>query len=376
MKKLNFTIIICFLVGSTLMYSQNPPTVYVSDAGGFNTAPWFVNKYDQNGTLERVLMTEDDNIRWPQDIVFNDDEGVVLISNLSAAGIISKHDPFTGDFIGNFAEGIAGPTRMKIGPDGLLYVLQWDVNINNILRYEMDGTFVDEFTSVGLPQSIGLDFDAAGNLYVSSYSGSYIQKFDTNGNDLGPFIDSGLSGPTTIWFDTDGTLIVLNYNNGIVMRFDADGVFLENLITGVGGCEGIDSFPNGDILIGVGSDGSVRRYDSDFNFIENFVEPNSSLITPNAILIRPDDYPLGITDFVLNEVLVTPSIGTEFRITDNARLRYGSLEIYDTTGKLIATLNGDEDNVWQASSLTEGLYFVVGIDQGEKTTQKIVVHKK
>lgn len=99
-------------------------------------------------------------------------------------GSITKYNSTTGDYIENFATGIAGPTRMKIGTDSLLYVLQWSGN-GKVKRYQLDGTFVDEFTSVGVPQSIGIDWDNNGNLYVSSYSGDNVRKFDANGNDLG-----------------------------------------------------------------------------------------------------------------------------------------------------------------------------------------------
>ncbi len=70
---------------------------------------------------------------------------------------------------------------MKIGADSLLYVLQWSGN-GKVRRYELDGTFVDDFTSVGVTQSIGIDWDNDGNLYVSSYGGDNVRKFDTNGN--------------------------------------------------------------------------------------------------------------------------------------------------------------------------------------------------
>jgi len=52
---------------------------------------------------------------------------VVLISNLNT-GRITKYNSSTGEYIGDFATGIAGPTRMKIGADSLLYVLQWSGN--------------------------------------------------------------------------------------------------------------------------------------------------------------------------------------------------------------------------------------------------------
>ena len=150
---------------------------------------------------------------------------------------------------------------MKIGPDGLLYILQWGNTDNEVLRFELDGTFVDEFTEIGVVQSIGIDWDSNGDLYISSYGGSTVRKFDgNNGDDLGLFIDSGLQGPTNIFFEGNGNLIVFNWGSGIIKRFDSGGNFVEDVVTGVGACEGFDFFPNGDILFkGSWNDGNFRQ---------------------------------------------------------------------------------------------------------------------
>ena len=66
-----------------------------------------------------------------------------LISNLNT-GRITRYHTDSGMYIDNFATNIAGPTRMKIGADSLLYVLQWGTN-GKVLRFELDGTFLGEF---------------------------------------------------------------------------------------------------------------------------------------------------------------------------------------------------------------------------------------
>lgn len=78
---------------------------------------------------------------------------------------------------------------MKIGPDNLLYVLQWNGN-GRVKRYQLDGTSMGDFTNASVNQSIGLDWDSSGNLYVSSYNGDSVRKFDSNGNDAGLFINT------------------------------------------------------------------------------------------------------------------------------------------------------------------------------------------
>ena len=176
----------------TVWDSSAPRTeIYVSDAGNLANPPWQILKFDEQGENPEVFIS--DNLAWPQDIVFLEDRGEVLISNLNS-GTITRYNANTGAFLSNFATGISGPTRMKIGSDNLLYVLQWQGN-GLVLRYQLDGTFVDQFTSVSVSQSIGMDWDSQGNLYVSSFNNTHVRKFDGSGNDLGLFVNTGLTWP-------------------------------------------------------------------------------------------------------------------------------------------------------------------------------------
>ncbi len=145
--------------------------LYVIDVGPNRGAPWQVIKYDESGQNPEVFIGSD--LSKPQDIIFLENDGVALVSNLSS-NRITKHDATTGQLLGEFASGIGQPTRMKIGADNLLYVLQWAGN-GRVLRYQLDGSFHDEFTSVGVANSIGLDWDSQGNLYVSVEPGARAQ---------------------------------------------------------------------------------------------------------------------------------------------------------------------------------------------------------
>ena len=258
--------------------------IYVSDAVNFNKGPWKIYRYDESGQNPTTFI--DTDLAWPQDIVFLEDQNQVLISNLSS-GKINRYNAATGDLIGSFATGISGPTRMKIGADNLLYVLQWQGD-GLVLRYGLNGELIDQFTSVGVPQSIGLDWDSSGNLYVSSHKEGFIQKFDVDGNDLGKFISSDIEGPTNIWFDENDTLFVNDWTGNKVVQFDSEGNFVKNVISsGINQPEGVDFLPNGDFLIGSGGTSEVRQYDSDGNFIKNLVSAGTGgLIRPNAVRIR------------------------------------------------------------------------------------------
>lgn len=272
-----------FLLASVSVAAQEFD-IYVSDAGNFQSPPWQILKYDENGQNPQVFI--DQNLAWPQDILFLEGANSVLISNLNS-GRITRYNADTGAYIDDFATGLSGPTRMKIGPDGLLYVLQWNNN-QPVRRYQLDGTFVDEFTSVGVNQAIGLDWDTQGNLYVASYNGDFVRWFDGQGNDQGFFVSDNLVGPTNIWFDANGDLLVSDYDGGAVRRFDSGGNYQEDFILAIINAEGVDFYPNGDVLIGSGGDSSVRRYDVNGDLVSTVVASGSGgLLTPNAVVLRP-----------------------------------------------------------------------------------------
>ena len=340
--------------------------IYVSDAGNFSSPPWKILKFDENGENPETFINT--NLPWPQDIVFLEEQQVVLISNLNT-GRITKYNSTTGEYIEDFATGIGGPTRMKIGADSLLYVLQWSGN-GTVRRYELDGSFVGEFTSVSVPQSIGIDWDSSGNMYISSYNGKYVRKFDQNGNDLGLFATTNLSGPTNIWFDGNGELLVIDYLGAAVKRFDTDGNYLNNFITGLGNAEGVDFFPNGNILIGNGATSSVKLFDSNGNYIEDFIPSGSGgLITPNAVVIREinvlsvDDNTLKCNSFILEQNYpnpFNPTTNIRFRIADRG---FTTLKVFNVLGNEIETLvnkeleEGEYKFTLDASGIPSGIYF-------------------
>src|SRR5262249_16218028 len=75
----------------------------------------------------------------------------------------------------------------------------------------------------GLSNPVGLAFDAARNLYVSSQGNNTITKFNPSG--IGsPFASSGLHGPAGLAFDSKGYLFVANHDNNTIEKFDPSGV--------------------------------------------------------------------------------------------------------------------------------------------------------
>lgn len=380
--------IFVFLALSVLLLVSNTQgqdkEIYVSDAGNFSNPPWKILKFDENGENPEVFI--DSVLAWPQDIIFLEDQHVVLISNLNS-GTITKYNSSSGEYIGNFATGIAGPTRMKIGADSLLYVLQWSGN-GKVRRYQLSGTFVDKFTSVGVPQSIGIDWDSNGNLYVSSYSGDNVRKFDPSGNDLGLFVTSNLLGPTNIWFDGNGDLLVSDYDGTAVKRFNSSGVFQNNFATGLSQSEGVDFFSNGNILIGNGVTHSVKMFDSNGVYIEDFI-PNGSggLITPNAVVIRKNN-PVSVDDessihnlnFNLNQNYPNPFNPSTKISWQSPAGSWQTLKIFDVLGREVETLVDEFRDAGLNSilytvnsSLPSGVYFYRLQDGSFNQTKKMIL---
>jgi len=351
--------------------------IYVSDAGGFNVPPWQVLRYNLDGSNPVVLVDNEfftsNGIGWPQDILYLESENAILISCL-VGNRITKHNAANGAYIEDFATVSGGPTRMKYGPDGKIYVLQWSNTINKVLRFETDGTPLGEYTDTGIPSSIGLDWDDAGNLYVSSYGGSKVHQFDASGNYVGEFINTNLAGPTNVHRESDGNYLVLNWNAGNVQRFDMNGMHLETFTTAVAQPEGIAEHPlNNNYLIGNGANGSVDQFQPDGTFVESTIPSGSGgLVQPNAVVVV--DASLSIEEFSNKKVLVTPTMGTLFKLNELENTALDSLEVFNAVGQKVATLDINA-NFWNAQFLDEGLYFLVGSSNKGTYIQKIVIKK-
>lgn len=376
MKSSKLLSAICFILFANISIAQQT-FIYVSDAGGFNNPPWQVLKYNLDGSNPQVFIDNSffigQGLGWPQDILFLEDQNVVLISCL-VGNRITKHNATTGAYIENFASVSGGPTRMKIGPDNLLYVLQWSNSDNKVKRYQLDGTFVDEFTSVGVVQSIGMDWDNAGNLYVSSYGGSTVRKFDPSGNDQGIFIDTQLAGPTNIMFEDDGNMLALNWNSGNVQRFDSNGNHIETFTTAVTQPEGIAKHPvNGNYLIGNGGAGQVDQFQPNGTFVESTITSGSGgLVQPNAVIIR--ETTLSINDQNSTKLFLMPTYGTEFFLNNPETNNVEPLRVYNIFGQQVDVIDPTEKS-WSATALSEGVYFIVTSIDGKKYCQKIVAQK-
>jgi len=346
--------------------------VYVTSGSGAASS---VKTFASDGTFVGDLFIPGAGaVNWPQDIIFLESMDKAIVSGLTNGAIGSFHKN-TGDYIDDFASVPLGPTRMKIGPDGLIYVLQWNGN-GKVLRYQTDGTFVDEFTSIGISGAIGMDWDNTGNFYVSSYSSNTVRKFDSSGTDLGVFI-SGLQGPTNCWFDpvVSGDMLVSNWNGNNIKRYDSSGNFVSDFVTSITQPEGVAYLPNGNLLVGSGGGvDSLIEFQANGTLVGVFAT-DFGLANPNAIVLRAAN--LSVSENKINTFFVTPTIGNIFTFNTAVTSNYQTLEVFDAQGKNLETIVlADYNDNWDASVYKEGLYFIVAINKENRDVQKIIISRK
>lgn len=377
MKATKLILSVCTILLTIVISAQTSHYIYVSDAGNFNIPTSQVLKYDLDGSNPEVFISSDvfaaNSVGWPQDILFLEDQGVVLISCL-IGNKITKHDATTGAYLEDFAAVPGGPTRMKIAPDNTIYVVQWSNTDNKVLRFEQDGTPLGEYTKEGVSRSVGLDFDLVGNIYVGSYGSNTVTKFDSAGNSEGVLIDTDLSGPTNVMIEQGGNILVLNWNGGNIQRFDSSGNHIETFTTSVTQPEGIAIHPvTSNYVVGNGGPGQIDAFAPDGSFVETIVASGSGgLMQPNAVVFR--DATLAVKDFKKSKVLVSPTMGSEFKLNTLETQELDSIEVFTLLGQKIATIAINQAS-WSATKLSEGIYILIAKKGANTYTQKIIVKK-
>ena len=365
-------LITLLLLISSIFQIISQKYIYISDAGNFQNGPYQIMRFKENETAGEIFIKN--SLSWPQDILFLPNKNQVLISNLSANSI-EAYNAKTGEHINRFASGIEGPTRMRISKEGFIYVLQW-FGDGKVKKFDINGNFVGEATQTGVPRSIGFDWDNTGDLYISSFNGKFVERFDKDGKSKGKFIGSGLFGPTNIQFNAEGQLIVLDYNSGRVLLFAPNGVFIKTLINGLPQCEGIQIQSDGNIIISYVL--GVKMYDKNGVFKKTLVESGSNnLLNPNAVLCSeiipsntvesPDKIFIDFLQAVgENKYIVSPKVDKQFSIVN----------VFNNNGVLVKTHDFIHSECLDLSGLIGGIYVAHTIMSNNiQVTQKLVILK-
>ncbi|MBK6342822.1 MAG: hypothetical protein IPF41_09585 [Flavobacteriales bacterium] len=240
------------------------------------------------------------------------------------------------------------------------------------VRFDLDGAFVDEFTTTGVANGLGHFWDSIGRFYISVYGNGgtgTVQRFAADGALLDIFIDSSiLQGPTDLWQDDNGDVLVQDWTTGAVLRFDSTGAFLSTYISGLSNPEGHAFLPNGDLLMGDWGEDAVHRLGASGNSLGYFTSGNG-LTDPNCVRVR--EVPLtGVSEFAggVAALRVAPNVGAgpfevllEEPLASDARM-----VVLDATGCMVERVplagpaNGSSRVRWHPDDgLAPGSYHIV-----------------
>ena len=184
---------------------------------------------------------------------------------------VHVYDACTGAYLRNLDNSarLRGPQALKLGPDGLLYVIS--EMTQQILRYRNDTLdFVDAFATFAGVDPTGFAFAPNGDVYVAGFRTDDVRRLSPAGVPLDtpvPPRTAGLDGPDNgITFAPDGNLYVPGYNSSNVIRFDprtgATTVVVPRGARGLFNTRGILPERNGSglLITGEGS-GQLLRFD-------------------------------------------------------------------------------------------------------------------
>lgn len=138
---------------------------------------------------------------------------------------VHVYDACTGAFLRllDSANRLAGPQAIRVGPDGLLYVVaEQGLAIHKYRPDTLD--YAGLFANTPPMGPLSIDFAPDGTAYVAGYDSNDVKKFDSKGTLIGaafPAGASGINGPEIgSMFGPDGNLYVPGYNSNNVIRFD------------------------------------------------------------------------------------------------------------------------------------------------------------
>lgn len=185
-----------------------------------------VQVFDGNGKFLRKMGSEgsgEGQLKDPAGVAV-DASGNVYVADYKNFRIV-KFDA-SGSFVahwGSQGKGInqfSTPIDVAIGPDGLLYVA--DCDSSRVIKMTTAGKWL---TTMGHPVYSGIWFsglavDRAGNVYVTSSNGPYVEKYSPKGKLVGTIGKFG-SGeqPYGVFVDASGRLFVTNHKTHFVYVF-------------------------------------------------------------------------------------------------------------------------------------------------------------
>jgi sugar lactone lactonase YvrE len=209
---------------------------------------------------------------------------------------VHVYDACTGAFLRNLDDTgrIQGAQAVKIGPDGLLWVVSEEAD--TLLRYDAATLdFVDTFARLPLNWGLtGVAF-SGGSAYVSSYETSALREYDILTGLFNTVPLAGgtvLMGPDNGMIDApDGKIYIPGYDSHNVVRFDPESLqysqFAGPRDNGLRAARGLLLNPAGNKLYVTGErSNQVLRYNFPGGGLDKVI--NAAISTPTGMAWHPD----------------------------------------------------------------------------------------
>ena len=203
-----------------------------------------------------------------------DARGQACASRLFVSGYFSTvhvYDACTGAYLRDLdaPTRIRGPQAVRLGPDGLIYVVS-ELS-QQILRYRNDTlAFVDAIVTLpGGSNPTALAFEH-GNLMIAGFETDEVRRYSPAGVLIDtpvPARSQGLNGPDNgMTFGPDGRLYIPSYNNSALFRLDlGTGVMTRVVAAGTAGLRNtrglLHERGTNNLFITSEGSGAILRYD-------------------------------------------------------------------------------------------------------------------
>jgi sugar lactone lactonase YvrE len=240
----------------------------------------------------------------------------IYVANSSKQTVL-RYNPVSGAFIGTFVaagNGLSFPMAMTFGPDGNLYVADWDAGVrqfNGSTGVPMPA--ITTGPTGGALNAYDVKFGPDGNIYVSDMDSNTILKY--NGSTLAfmsvfatpPAVSSiSISTPHGIAFSPNGNLYAIcevydmvNLYNQIYEFSGGSG----SLVTSFGGTTLGDALMFGrDGFIYIPEGQAINRYNPEFGYLQNAFTTDSRIRGSFIVLGGPGPF---------DQVVFAPYAGTK-----------------------------------------------------------------
>jgi sugar lactone lactonase YvrE len=187
-------------------------------------AEYSIQKIAPDGTMTVFASTD---LRGPHALAF-DKNGNLYVANILANTIVSFTPEGVGTVFADTSDGLDHPVALIFDKAGNLYVSSafgGPTHTGAVLEFSPAGV-VSVFADSGFQLAWGLAIDRTGNIYVSNFNSSTIEKFSPTGVDLGVFASAGVHSPHGMIFDSAGNLYVANNASQTIEKFSSTGVDL------------------------------------------------------------------------------------------------------------------------------------------------------